>query len=121
MLLDVSSREKLDQLELTLFDTKQQWEVSRSRLSFLQRNIEQTRAFLKMPIGEFANNENLGFGGDLYSRYVAPKAGVIGRIEYNPNEIVYKTNSVLTINNPDSIHIVGYFDPREIGYRNNFV
>jgi hypothetical protein len=116
VLLDVSSREKLDQLELTLFETRQEWEVSRSRVAFLQRNIEQTKSFINTPMSAFASGEAGGSGGDLYSRYVAPKAGVIGRIEYNPNEIVYKTNSVLAINNPDSIHVVGYFDPREIGY-----
>ena len=116
VILDVLTKTRLDDLKLKLFEANQQKEASQAKINFISNNIRNIESRLNMSIDSYSNNYGAGGATDISSRYISPVNGVIGRIDYKPNEIVYKERTVFSIHNPDSMLIMAYFDPKVINF-----
>ncbi len=54
--------------------------------------------------------------GDTKTAFVAPMDGIIGQINFNPNEVCFRREEILTIHKLEDMMIKVYFDPYEMKY-----
>lgn len=53
---------------------------------------------------------------DSKTAFVAPMDGIIGQINFNPNEVCFRREEILTIHKVEDMKIKVYFDPYEMKY-----
>ena len=106
ILLDVYTKNKLDELISQKLLVKNQIDLLKSELYFLGLQ----RKTLKDDDGVY----HLGGGGNFGNTYASPIKGVVGQILKNSEESCYKTENVMTIHNIEKVFIKAYFDLRDL-------
>ena len=106
ILLDVYTKNKLDELISQKLLVKNQIDLLKSELYFLGMR----RKTLKGDDGVY----HLGGGGNFGNSYSSPIKGVVGQILKNSEESCYKTENVMTIHNIEKVFIKAYFDLRDL-------
>jgi len=106
ILLDVYTKNKLDELISQKLLVKNQIDLLKSELYFLGLQ----RKTLKGDDGVY----HLGGGGNFGNTYTSPIKGVVGQILKNSEESCYKTENVMTIHNIEKVFIKAYFDLRDL-------
>jgi multidrug resistance efflux pump len=106
ILLDVYTKNKLDDLVSQKLLIKNQMDLLKSELYFL----ESQKKLLKQNDGGYA----VGGGENFGNTYSSPIKGVVGQILKNSEEACYKTENVMTIHNTEKVFIKAYFDLRDL-------
>lgn len=107
ILLDVYTKNKLDDLISQKLLIKNQIDLLKSELYFLGSQ----KKLLKQNDGSYAIG---GRGGSFGNTYMSPIKGVVGQILKNSEEACYKTENVMTIHNTEKVFIKAYFDLRDL-------
>ncbi|WP_412984630.1 HlyD family efflux transporter periplasmic adaptor subunit [Pontimicrobium sp. IMCC45349] len=110
VLLDVYTIDKLNDITSHINAETVKLDLLKSEIALL---YEQLR-YLKDDKNPLNVSYGFGEGKEVNSSYLAPIKGVIGQISVNENETCYRTESVLTIHNPEQVFIKAYFDLDEI-------
>ena len=110
VLLDAYTIDKLNEITSQINTETTKLDLLKSELALL---YEQLR-FLEDDINPLNVSYSIGKREGINSSYMAPIKGVIGQISVNENETCYRTESVLTIHNPEQIFVKAYFDLDEI-------
>ena len=109
VLLDVYTMEKLSALVNQITALEHQIRLEQNNLALL---YEQKKLF-----GEWFHTNDLSFGSGsnvMQTNYQAPLDGIIGQIAVVENETCYRTESVLTIHDPNRVFVKAYFELEEI-------
>jgi multidrug resistance efflux pump len=106
ILLDVYTKNKLDELVSQKLLIKNQMDLLKSELYFLGGQ----KKLLQQDDGRYA----IDGGGNFGNTYTSPIKGVVGQILKNSEESCYKTENVMTIHNTEKVFIKAYFDLRDL-------
>jgi hypothetical protein len=110
ILLDVYTKNKLDDIISQKLLIKNQIDLLRNELYFLYSQKKS----LKNNNNLFANSYSGGSSG-FGNTYTSPITGVIGQILKNSEESCYKTENVMTIHNIEKVFIKAYFNLKDLG------
>ena len=106
VVLDVYQKEKYDRqsekVEATLLDLR----GVRNQIKVLEAQLSQLSEQLNYNNYLATTGEGQAFAT---THYVAPMDGIIGRINFNPREVCYEQDNVMTIHRPDRVCIKAYF------------
>lgn len=109
VLLDVYTIDKLSNLMNQIAALKNQIRLEQNNLALL---YEQKKLF-----GDWFQANDLSYGNgstSMKTNYQAPLDGIIGQISVVENETCYRTESVLTIHDPNRVFVKAYFELKEI-------
>lgn len=106
ILLDVYTKNKLDDITNQKLLVQNQVDLLRSELVLLQRQKQQLNSNSYALSG--------GIGSNFGSTYVSPIKGVIGQILKNSEESCYKAENVMTIHNVEKVFIKAYFNLKDV-------
>lgn len=110
VLLDASPRTKLTEMQQSKVQLQSQLQLLWGEIKLL----EQFKKQLGTP------NEASVFGGRggqaSQSKYNSPINGIVGQIFKTSEEACYKTETVMTIHNPDEVYINAYFKLEDLSF-----
>lgn len=107
ILLDVYTKNKLDEVISQKLLLKNQMDLLKSELYFLGKQ--------KKYLNNSEGNVYSSGGGSFGNTYTSPIKGVVGQILKNSEESCYKTESVMTIHNIEKVFIKAYFNLKDLG------
>lgn len=104
VLLDIMTAKELgaiqddiNKAELHLWHLRQELDLKNN----LYLNLRKTPSNMRSKISYSSQN---------MSYYITPIEGLIGQINFSPNEVCYETQSMLTIHNTEKVNIKAYFN-----------
>lgn len=106
VLLDLITLDELDKIRANIKKTELDCWQLKEEIQLLQ----QERTHLNFTDKNRAANSVLSPRRTDLSYYIAPIEGLIGRINFSPNEVCYETQSLLTIHNTEKVNIKAYFN-----------
>ncbi len=107
VLLDVYTKEKLDEVIQQLNEAEITTELLRNEIQLLSK-------LKKMNFSDTSSDTQREGKNNYRNNYLSPINGVIGQILKNEQEACYKTENVMTIHNTDVVFIKAYFDLKDI-------
>ncbi|MBL4604711.1 MAG: hypothetical protein JKY02_03355 [Flavobacteriaceae bacterium] len=106
VLLDVYTRNKLDEVISQKPLIQNQIDLFKSELYFLRQQ--------KKVMKDLGNNSFYTGGVNYRNTYTSPIKGVIGQILINSEESCYKSENVMTIHNIEKVFIMAYFNLKDL-------
>jgi len=108
-----SGQQQLTTLQLRAWELEREIELMRHQINLTQEKFNALESINTQGLAES--------NGSTTSYYIAPTSGLVGQINFSPDEVCYETQSVMTIHNTKAVCIKAYFNQealKEIGVGN---
>ena len=107
----------LTSIESDILKIKTQQKILSEEIKFLKKHMYRLK-LQERDIKSLERNEAALASGVLNQKlpYIALIDGIIGNINFSPNEVCYEQQDVMTIHQKEKISIRAYFDPELVGY-----